>query len=116
MFATSNVQDLDLGESVPKPTAVSGNPQESSTDIWVSADGLMHFGIWECTPGTFYATRDNFDEVCYILSGTARITDSSGESGAVVISAGDTFVTPKGWSGQWDVIETMRKVYVIRNC
>ena len=49
-------------------------------------------------------------EVCYILSGRATITD--GENGTVYeVSAGDVIVQPKGWSGRWDVTETIRKVY-----
>jgi uncharacterized cupin superfamily protein len=48
--------------------------------------------------------------VCYILSGRATITE--GGSGTVYeVSAGDVIVQPKGWSGRWDVTETIRKVY-----
>ena len=111
---TSHVQDLDLGVSVLKPTVVEGTPHESATEIWVSPDGSLQLGIWECTPGSFSASREGFDEVCYILSGSARITELPGDGSSVVISAGDTFVTPEGWSGRWEVLETLRKVYVIR--
>jgi len=30
-----------------------------------------------------------------------------------VFKKGDVFVMPKGWSGRWDVIQTVRKFYVI---
>ena len=29
------------------------------------------------------------------------------------LAAGDTAVFPKGWSGIWDIHETLRKVYAI---
>ncbi|MEU1321077.1 cupin domain-containing protein [Streptomyces tibetensis] len=29
------------------------------------------------------------------------------------MAAGDVVVQPKGWSGRWDVRETIRKVYSI---
>ena len=42
--------------------------------------------------------------------GRATITD--GETGTrYEISAGDVIVQPKGWSGRWEVTETIRKVY-----
>ncbi len=29
------------------------------------------------------------------------------------LSTGDTAVFPKGWTGTWDIAETLRKLYVI---
>lgn len=51
-------------------------------------------------------------ETCYILSGRATVTDAAtGER--YEVSAGDVIVQPRGWSGRWDVSETIRKVYSI---
>jgi uncharacterized protein len=51
-------------------------------------------------------------ETCYIVSGLATITDgATGEK--YEISACDVVVQPKGWSGRWDVVETIRIVYSI---
>lgn len=104
----------DLGPKSQKPTATYGTPQEASWEIWVSADRSLQFGIWECTQGSFSASREGFDEVCYILSGKARVTEVSSAENSVLISAGDTLVTPAGWSGNWDILEPLKKVYVIR--
>ena len=42
----------------------------------------------------------------------AAVTDD--ETGfKVEISAGDFVVLPPGWSGRWDVTETVRKTYTI---
>jgi uncharacterized cupin superfamily protein len=51
-------------------------------------------------------------EVCHILSGRATLTDSN-SGDATEITAGDFVILPRGWSGRWDVHETVRKVYVI---
>jgi uncharacterized cupin superfamily protein len=51
-------------------------------------------------------------ETCYILSGRALVTDAA-KGGTFEISASDVIVQPKGWSGRWDVEETIRKVYGI---
>jgi uncharacterized cupin superfamily protein len=39
------------------------------------------------------------------------VTPDGGE--ASVIGAGDMAVFPKGWTGTWDIHETVRKVYSI---
>ena len=31
----------------------------------------------------------------------------------VELEEGDVFVLPTGWSGRWDVLETVRKLYVV---
>ena len=38
-------------------------------------------------------------------------TDAGGT--AVELTAGDVLVLPKGWSGRWDILEPVRKLYVI---
>ena len=30
----------------------------------------------------------------------------------VELTAGDVLTLPKGWSGRWDILETVRKLYV----
>ena len=41
----------------------------------------------------------------------ARLTNVDGTS--VELTAGDVLTLPKGWSGRWDILETVRKLYVI---
>ena len=45
-----------------------------------------------------------------MISGSVSVTDMGGRSRK--FSAGDTFVIPKGWSGDWDVQERMKKQIV----
>lgn len=71
----------------------------------------MSTGVWECTPGTFRASRDDYHEICGILSGSATVTSDAGEP--VMLGPGDLLVTPQGWTGTWEVHETLRKLYVI---
>jgi uncharacterized cupin superfamily protein len=63
-------------------------------------------------PGGWPVVNRPDTESCYIVSGRATVTDeATGEKQE--ISAGDVIVFPKGWSGRWDVTETIRKVYSI---
>ena len=50
-------------------------------------------------------------EICSIVSGTGVITDADGTKRQLV--PGSVLTLPKGWSGRWDIISTLRKVYVI---
>lgn len=73
-------------------------------------DGPVQVGIWECTPGGWSIERRTNTEVVRILAGRARITDADGAIRELV--PGSQVVLPRGWSGRWDITETVRKLYV----
>lgn len=93
-----------------RPGADSGNPQIQSLAFDTQDD--VRVGIWQCEPGGWPIVNRADTETCYILSGQATVIDA--ETGRrYEISAGDVIVQPRGWSGRWDVTETIRKVYSI---
>ena len=90
--------------------ADSGDPQLGLQKLAPEAAGST--GIWECQPGGWPVLDRPDTEFTYIVSGRARLTDDA--TGTVTeIGAGDLVILPPGWSGRWDVIETVRKVYAI---
>ena len=91
-----------------RPGADSGDPHLGVLKVGENAPG--NIGIWECHPGGWPVTDRPDTEVAYILAGAAVITDSS-TGIAHQVAAGDLIVLPPGWSGRWDVTETVRKVY-----
>jgi len=107
----SDANTMLLPPHTPKPTSIDGQTESIAT-VWLSDDGLVETGVWECTAGTFTASRDGYDEVAIILSGSATVISDSGET--VILGPSSTLVTPAGWTGQWTVHETMRKIYVVR--
>ena len=93
-----------------RPGADSGDPQLKTLPVESGSDAQI--GIWECEPGGWPVVNRPNTETCYIISGRARLTDD--ETGRVVeIAAGDFVTLPTGWTGRWDVIETVRKAYAI---
>ena len=102
---------LRLPTATAKPTSLTGQT-ESSVTLWESPDGLCEMGVWECSPGTFTAFRDGYDEFAQILFGAVTMTTEEGEK--TELGPGSVLVTPSGWKGTWAVHETVRKVYVIR--
>jgi uncharacterized cupin superfamily protein len=97
-----------LGELEPNGHRAGFDSGDPKTSI-LRFDTTVKTGVWECQPGGWQSTGED-TEVCYILTGRATITD--GDTGArYELSAGDVIVQPKGWSGRWEVTETIRKVY-----
>lgn len=107
----SDANTMPLPPHAPKPTSLDGQT-ESIASIWKSEDGVVETGVWECTPGTFTASRDGYDEVAHVVSGTATVTSTAGD--VIALGPGSTLVTPAGWTGTWTVHETIRKIYVVR--
>ena len=95
----------------PRTGADSGDPRMSGLTIFGSADGPIEVGVWACTPGGWSITDRPDTETVQILSGRARLTDAGGR--CTELTAGDVLVLPRGWSGRWDVLEPVRKLYVI---
>ncbi len=74
-------------------------------------DGANETGVWECTPGRWRCEVER-DEFCQFLSGHSIYTADDGT--VLDIHAGDAAFFPAGWSGECEVVETVRKTYMIR--
>ena len=87
----------------------SGHPETSVREMY--SGGGIDVGVWECTPGGWAIENRPNTEICWIVSGTGVITDADGTQRQLV--PGTVLTLPKGWSGRWDITQTLRKVYVI---
>ena len=89
---------------------IRGRPRQRTWHHFTSPDQRFFAGIWEAEPGC-WTVEYTENEFCQILSGRSVLRDSGG--GVNGAEAGDNFVVPAGFSGQWEVLETTRKIYVI---
>jgi uncharacterized cupin superfamily protein len=71
----------------------------------------LEAGVWRCTPCVWKSDYYDVTEVMLMLSGRLRLTDSEGK--ATELTKCDVFYIPRGWSGKWETLETMEKLYVI---
>jgi uncharacterized cupin superfamily protein len=93
-----------------EPVAVvRGDPRASVLELY--RDDVVECGVWEVTPGEFAGENDGFGEHMYVLCGDATVTSEDGAT--VELRPGVSFVARAGWRGNWDVRETVRKIYVI---
>jgi uncharacterized cupin superfamily protein len=98
-----------------KPTGLragydTGNPETCAQAF--EKGNLNGAGLWECQPGGFPVKNRPTTETVYIISGKATITNDSDGSKTELV-AGSWHLLPTGWSGRWDVTETIRKVYIL---
>ena len=93
-----------------KEKCVSGQPLQRAWHHFTSDDGKFFAGIWEAEPGCWTVSYTE-NEFCQILSGRSILRDESGRERS--LKPGDNFTIPRGFSGQWEVLETTRKIYVI---
>jgi nucleoside-diphosphate-sugar epimerase/uncharacterized cupin superfamily protein len=68
-------------------------------------------GLWSCEPGGFPIVSRATTETVFILAGKATITDADGTKHE--LGKGSWHVLPTGWTGRWDISETLRKLYTI---
>ncbi|MWB79088.1 DUF861 domain-containing protein [Pseudooceanicola sp. 216_PA32_1] len=67
-------------------------------------------GIWEAEPHLERVACD-YDELCHLLEGQVRLTDAEGLSR--VFGPGDSFVVAAGFTGTWENLTPVRKVFFI---
>ena len=108
VVAYADVLDGELEPWGPRAGFDSGDPQTSGV-VFFEGHGVS-VGVWECTPGGWPIVDRPDTETMLLLAGRVTITPRDGEP--VELEEGDVFVLPQGWSGRWDVTETVRKLYV----
>jgi len=100
------LQDLVPVDSFGEPVG----PLPRQTDKGFFQQGNLVAGTWECEPGTLELDLD-VTEFCHLLEGHWRFTSESGQ--VTEVRAGDSWVFPKGWKGRAEVLEKVRKVYLM---
>ncbi|MBV6288912.1 cupin domain-containing protein [Pseudomonas aegrilactucae] len=104
------IASLPLNPAGQRAGADKGDPQIAIQTLAPGATGNL--GVWECEPGGWPVVNRPDTEFTYIISGRAVLTDdATGE--AVDVTGGDLIILPPGWTGRWDVLEKVRKVYAI---
>lgn len=94
----------------PAEKCVSGRPKQRTWHHFTSADEKFFAGTWEAGPGC-WKIRYTENEYCRILEGRSLLRDKDGNE--TELKAGDDLVIPAGFEGEWEVVQTTRKVYCI---
>jgi len=89
---------------------IEGNPKQSLIQHYTDPSKKFFSGIWHSEVGK-WRIHYTEEEYCQILEGTSVLTDAAGH--AVTVSAGESFIIPRGFDGTWEVVEPTKKIYVI---
>lgn len=92
--------------------AIGQAPRRLTAERYAAEDGALSIGDWACEPGAwrirFHPGRHEF---FHVLEGRIRITDEAGT--AREFGPGDACVIPAGFAGVFEVLEAVKKRYVM---
>lgn len=89
-----------------------GDPERRTWVLHESAEEGLAAGIWECEPGRWriaFGPREH--EYFIVLEGVCRVHDASGH--VETFGPGQAVVLPPGFEGSFEVVERLRKHFVI---
>lgn len=108
MNAAYDAADTELRFSeLPAEKSPSG-PISTGVSMLAATDDL-EVGVWEHPAGT--STDVETDEVFVVLSGRGRVTCADGT--VLDLKPGTVGVLQAGTATTWEVVETLRKVWVV---
>lgn len=87
-----------------------GNPTQQLDNQYTSKCCQFSTGIWTGEVGKWQVCYTE-EEYCEILEGVSVVTNDKGKQ--FTVSVGDRFILPKGFIGEWEVIERCVKLYVV---
>lgn len=106
-------QDVAASIDYPRPDRlVSGNPQRTTWSHYESADHQLSCGIWACEVGAWRIQfADDKEEFFCVIEGQVCLWDEQGKG--VIVKAGEAAVIPAGFRGRFEVLEPVRKYFVV---
>ena len=102
------------GEASPvRPDRLlEGQPAPVAWNLYTDRSGQFFAGQWAAGAGRWrVAYEAHEEEFCVLLEGEVRLTDAAGV--ARHFKAGDAFVVPGGFEGEWCNLTPVRKHYAI---
>lgn len=108
---------VDFNASLVEPTLGAPSPDRilAGTPRWRSwihfTEADMTGGEWESTPGRWTIAYDKW-EFLRILAGSGVLNREDGFS--IRLEPGTTAIIRPGFTGTWEVFETMRKHFLVR--
>jgi len=100
----------NLADWGDQPDALSGASRSSGRLLWKGEGGRPEVGLWVCTPGRWRLALPS-DELCHFVAGRAVYRSDAGE--VIEIGPGTVVHFPKGWTGECEVVETLRNLYML---
>ncbi len=110
-IAGHGVAQAQISVDYPRPDRlVKANPKRETYSLYEHPH--MDCGIWQCEVGAWRIVfAANKQEFFQIIEGLVRLHDQQG--GVVEIGAGQAGIIPPGFEGTFEVVQTVKKYYVV---
>nr|WP_297354323.1 cupin domain-containing protein [uncultured Caldimonas sp.] len=97
----------------PRPDRLlQGNPRRDTWTLYESASKDLSCGIWHCEVGAWRIVFPaGKEEYFFVLEGVVRLHDVHGS--VTEVRAGQGAVIPAGFEGVFEVVEPVRKHFVV---
>ena len=103
-------QPIATEHTIEVERIIQGSPRVGHVSAYDRPEKGVYMGQWASEPGAWTISYTE-DELVVILSGRGELI--SDDDSVFAYKAGDAFVIPSGFKGQWVTIETTRKIYSI---
>lgn len=108
-------QSLTQGETTvdyPRPDRlVNGNPQRLTQSLYEHPN--MNCGIWQCEVGAWNIQfANNKQEFFQIIEGVVRLHDAKTQT-FIEVKAGEAGIIPPAFIGMFEVVEAVKKYFVL---
>lgn len=89
-----------------------GAPRRETWTLYQHAADGMDAGIWTCEPGRWRIVfGEHQHEYFFVLEGRVRLHNAQG--GCTEVGPGEAAVIPAGFQGSFEVLERVRKHFVV---
>ncbi|NLH80823.1 MAG: DUF861 domain-containing protein [Phyllobacteriaceae bacterium] len=99
-----------LDQKVEPGKLVAGTPSTGFLAAHDDEAAGFFSGVWASEVGAWRVAYEE-TELCVILEGRARLVCDDGTS--AVYGPGEAFVIPRGFTGVWETLEPLRKIYAV---
>lgn len=103
------IDELDSISPVSRPLGEPVSIMRSKVALRSSSDATS-VGVWECSPGR-WRRQVSEAEFSTFLSGRCTFTPDGGAT--IALEGGDSIYFHPNTNGEWNIIETVRKAYLI---
>src|SRR5688572_23513991 len=97
--------------AIPAAELVSGTPVQRGIEYFHDPKIGLTAGVWDCTAFTAKMGPYPVNEFMIVLEGAVTMVEANGRE--TTVSAGESFVIPKGLVCQWRQSGYIKKYYVI---
>ena len=102
---------LETWEEISPNDLIEGRPVQRGHLYYKDAERGLEVGVWDCTPMTTKLEPYSVNEFMHVLEGAVTIVYEDGSEDT--ISAGESFIIPKGTLCSWKQTDYIRKFFVI---